>query len=119
PLRVSRVSPFELAIIVALVALSTWGLSQLLHASGGRLYHFDALTTSMSFGSQWLLNRKRRENWPGWIAVDIMYVPFYLASGLYLTATLYAIYLVMSIMGWRAWKGTWRESTANLSAAAE
>jgi nicotinamide mononucleotide transporter len=114
PLRVSRVSFFELALIVALVALSTWGLSHLLHASGGRLHQVDALTTSMSFGSQWLLNRKRLENWIGWIAVDIIYVPFYLASGLRLTAMLYAIYLVMAVMGWREWKRSWQRSTGNV-----
>lgn len=114
PLRVSRVSFFELALIVALVALSTWGLSHLLHASGGRLHQVDVLTTSMSFGSQWLLNRKRLENWIGWIAVDIIYVPFYLASGLRLTAMLYAIYLVMAVMGWREWKRSWQRSTGNV-----
>lgn len=113
PLRVSRAPATELWVILALVAISTYVLSHLLAAAGGKFSHVDALTTSMSFGSQWLLNRKRLENWLGWIAVDIIYVPFYFSSGLALTAILYAVYLTMAILGWRAWKETWRRSVAD------
>ena len=65
------------------------------------------MTTSISLVSQWLLNRKRLENWIGWIIVDIIYVPLYVYKELYLTAILYALFLVMAIIGLVQWRQSW------------
>ena len=63
----------------------------------------DALTTVLSLVAQYLLCRKRLENWIVWIVVDAIYVPLYLSRDLDLTALLYALFLVMCIYGLRAW----------------
>jgi nicotinamide mononucleotide transporter len=39
-----------------------------------------------------------------WIAVNVIAVPLYAYKGLYLTAVLYAVFLVNAVYGWRAWK---------------
>ena len=78
----------------------------LLHFKGSAMF-WDALTTSISLGAQWLLNRKRLETWIAWIVVDVIYIPLYLSQGLYLTAILYVVFLGMAITGLRAWHATW------------
>src|SRR5690606_21099674 len=90
-LRISRAPALELLLIAAFVFGATVGLWQLLHYAGGSASFWDALTTSLSLASQWLLNRKRLESWAGWILVDGIYVPLYVFKELYLTAILYAI----------------------------
>ena len=45
--------------------------------------------------------------WIGWIVVDIIYIPLYAYKELYLTSILYALFLIMAIMGLRAWRVSW------------
>lgn len=111
-LRISRAPALELLLIAAFVVGGTLGLRQLLHLAGGSASFWDALTTSLSLASQWLLNRKRLESWAGWILVDAIYVPLYIYKELYLTAILYAIFFAMAVMGWRAWQRTFRDAQA-------
>jgi len=103
-LRITRSTPCESLMCVAFVVCTTILLWQLLHQVGGSASFWDALTTSLSLVSQWLLNRKRLESWVGWIVVDAIYVPLYIYKSLYLTAALYGIFLVMAVMGFHAWR---------------
>ena len=66
----------------------------------------DGFLTSASLLGQILLSRKKLENWHVWIVVDILYVALYIHKGLMLTAVLYASFVVMAIMGLRAWSKT-------------
>jgi nicotinamide mononucleotide transporter len=103
-----RASPLELTIVIVLTVLSTVLLWRCLQYVGGSASFWDALTTSISLGSQWLLTRKRIENWLGWIAVDIIYVPLYVYKELYLTALLYFVFLCMAMIGWVEWQKSLR-----------
>jgi nicotinamide mononucleotide transporter len=111
PLKVTRATAVELSLLIALAAGGTIGLWQALEPLGGSASFWDALTTSLSLASQWLLNRKRLESWVGWILVDVIYVPLYVSKDLYLTAILYAVFLLMAVMGLRAWRTSWRQET--------
>jgi nicotinamide mononucleotide transporter len=106
-MQVKRASEVEVAVLLVLIAAGTLGLAQLLQRAGGSASFWDALTTSISLASQWLLNRKRLENWIGWIVVDIIYIPLYAYKELYLTSILYALFLIMAILGFRAWRVNW------------
>lgn len=66
--------------------------------------HADGLLTAGSLLGQWLLSRKKLENWLVWIVVDVLYVGLYLYKGLTLTAMLYAVFVLMAVAGWRAWR---------------
>jgi nicotinamide mononucleotide transporter len=111
PLKVARASAWELSLICVFVAASTLGLWMALDTVGGSASFWDAVTTSISLASQWLLNRKRLESWIGWIIVDVIYVPLYIYKDLYLTALLYGLFLLMAVMGLRAWNAAWREES--------
>ena len=65
---------------------------------------WDAFPTAASLIGQWLLGRKYVENWPVWIIVKIVSVALFAYKGLWLTVLLYAVFVAMSFMGWRAWK---------------
>lgn len=104
PLRISRVGAAHArALLIGGVAL-TLALWLTLRHVGGSASFFDALTTSISLCAQWLLNRKHVESWYAWIAADLIYIPLYTYKELYLTAGLYAVFLVMAAMGLLQWR---------------
>ena len=107
-LEMGRASSRELLLLLACAVIGTLALWQLLHRWGGSATFWDALTTSLSLCSQWLLNRKRLESWLGWIVVDVIYIPLYASKELYLTALLYAVFLIMAVIGWRSWRNVLR-----------
>ncbi|HEX7435599.1 MAG TPA: nicotinamide riboside transporter PnuC [Caldimonas sp.] len=63
-----------------------------------------AFPTAASVIGQWLLGRKYIENWPAWLIVNIVSVALFAYKGLWLTVILYAVFIVMSVAGWRAWR---------------
>lgn len=107
-LHVSRVSLVELMIVLACGIAITAGLWKLVNFAGGVSPFFDAITTALSLCAQWLLNRKRLENWFFWIAADLIYIPLYAYKHLYLTSILYVIFFLMCLMGIWQWQTTWR-----------
>jgi nicotinamide mononucleotide transporter len=66
--------------------------------------HADGFLTAGSLLGQVLLSRKKLENWHAWIAVDILYVGLYVYKHLVLTAILYGVFVLMALVGLRAWR---------------
>jgi nicotinamide mononucleotide transporter len=77
--------------------------------------YLDSATTSTSLVAQWMMTRKILENWAVWVAVDVVYIGMFIFKQLYLTAGLYAVFLVLAVMGFRQWKRslTAREEAKN------
>jgi nicotinamide mononucleotide transporter len=65
----------------------------------------DAFIAAFCVAAQWLQVRKNIENWPLWVIVNLVAVVSYWNAALAYTAFLYAVYLVMALAGWRAWRG--------------
>ena len=65
---------------------------------------WDAFPTAASVLGQWLLGRKYVENWPVWIAVNLVAIGLFAYKALWLTVVLYAVFVAMSLVGWRAWR---------------
>ena len=63
----------------------------------------DGFLTAGSLLGQVLLSRKKIENWHVWIVVDVLYVGLYMYKNLMLTAILYALFVVMAVVGLRVW----------------
>lgn len=65
---------------------------------------WDAFPTAISLVGQFLLGRKYIENWAAWIIVNAVSVALFVHKGLWLTVLLYAVFIVLSVVGWRAWQ---------------
>ena len=58
---------------------------------------------TLSILAQLLMVARKIETWPVWFVVDCIAVPLYASKGLYLTAAVYAFFLVLVVMGWIRW----------------
>jgi nicotinamide mononucleotide transporter len=103
-LAVTHATRLEWAILGLVVPLATVMLWRILFLVQGAAPFWDALTSVLSLSAQYLLSRKRLENWYFWIAADLIYVPLYFSRSLPLTAILYAVFLVMCLVGLWQWK---------------
>lgn len=105
PLEVERASLKLLAGVAAFVAAATAGLTLFLHTVHDSAPFLDALTTALSLGAQYLLNRKAIENWLLWMTADVIYIYLYASPPrrLYLTALLYFVFLCLCVAGLRSW----------------
>ena len=74
--------------------------------------NIDGFLTAGSLVGQFLLSRKKVENWIVWIVVDILYVGLYVYKGLMLTAVLYALFVVLAGIGLVAWRRSIGPKTA-------
>ena len=108
-LKISRTTRVEWLTLALLIPLGTWGFREILLAVNGAAPFWDSLTTVLSLAAQYLLCRKRFENWFLWIAADLIYVPLYLSRQLPLTAVLYAVFLGMCLIGVREWNRSMRK----------
>ncbi len=108
-LRVTRTPPREAALLAGGAVLLAVGMgSALARGTDASLPWLDSSLTAASLAAQWLLTRKRLENWIVWIAADAVYIGMFLYKGLRLTAVLYAIFLVLAVLGWREWRRSLR-----------
>ncbi|WP_170172476.1 nicotinamide riboside transporter PnuC [Hymenobacter rigui] len=87
------------------------------HHTDAALPHWDAFTTAGSLVAQYLLMRKRLENWWLWIVVDIIYVPILWYKHLYPTSALYVLYLGLAVYGYWEWRRAMRQEQAALPEA--
>ncbi|MGD9835699.1 MAG: nicotinamide riboside transporter PnuC [Piscinibacter sp.] len=89
-----------LALAIAWPALALF----LDHRTDSDVPWFDAFPTAASVIGQWLLGRKYVENWLVWLLVNVVSVALFAFKGLWLTVLLYAMFAVLSVVGWRAWR---------------
>jgi nicotinamide mononucleotide transporter len=65
--------------------------------------YYDSTTTAVSLVAQYLLSRRKLENWPLWIGVDVVYVGIYWHRDLALSSLLYAVLTGLALYGYREW----------------
>lgn len=104
-LRVARLPRRGLLAVVAACAV-LWPATGLFldHYTDTDVPWWDAFPTAVSLVGQVLLGRKYIENWAVWIVVNVVAVGLFVHKALWLTAGLYAVFIVLSVIGWRAWR---------------
>lgn len=64
----------------------------------------DSFTTWGAVVATWLVARKVLQNWHYWFVIDAISVYLYASRELLLTAILFSVYLLLIIIGYRAWR---------------
>jgi len=102
-------------LIAALATLAAWPLLGLLlqRVTDSDVPFLDALPTVGSVAGQLLLARKQVDNWPVWVAVNLVSVVLFAVKGLWLTTALYLVFAVLALAGWRTWAGLARRRQAH------
>jgi nicotinamide mononucleotide transporter len=64
----------------------------------------DSLVTWASVFATFLVARKVYENWHWWLIIDSASLCLYFTRGLYVTMVLFAVYVLMIVLGMREWR---------------
>ena len=103
------------AICIAVTAVMSLALGFLMaRYTNAASPYIDASIAGMSITAQLLLAWRKLENWLLWIVTDVVAIGLYLSKGLQPTAILYAVFLVLSVIGFVDW---WRKLRAQGHAA--
>ena len=104
-LHVSRTSR-RLSVILSSLGLAGAGVLGVVlrGATDAALPFMDSFLSSTSLVAQWMMTKKKLENWLVWIGVDVLYVGMFIFKHLYLTAGLYAVFLVLAVRGYVDWR---------------
>jgi nicotinamide mononucleotide transporter len=94
------------AIIIAIIStvsiaiLTGWALSKF---TGAYSPYIDALASSISLMANWLLAKRYLQNWFFWIVADMILIGLFWSKGLYLSSSIYLVFLLMCIKGFIDW----------------
>lgn len=103
--RVGLLRPGERAICVATTAAVSLALGFVMDTqTNAAAPYVDASIAGMSISAQLLLAWRKLENWLLWIVTDIVAIGLYLSKGLKPTAALYAVFLVLCVIGFIDWR---------------
>ena len=106
-LQVTTLTPRTLLLLVALGGIGTVAIGYLFDRyTDANLAYWDAFTTSFSLVGQYMLAKKKLENWILWIVVDAVAAGIYVYKELYLLALLYFLYLGLATYGYYRWRST-------------
>lgn len=111
---VSETDKGLLLVLLILGAGAAFFLGTFLYAkTDAALPYLDSSTTVMSLIAQWMIAKKKIENWLIWIAADVIYVGMYVYKELYLTSGLYFIFILLAIKGYAEWKKSLKQIPSN------
>lgn len=104
-LHISNLSTFELKQVL-IVTLLLWPLLAFLldRYTDSDVALWDGLVTALSLLGQYLLAKKKIENWWVWLLVNCITVGLMAFKSLWLTAGLYVIFAILSYVGVKAWR---------------
>jgi len=102
--RVEPLAPPAFLIAMAAGIAGTFlvgAITTRLHAA---LPYPDAALMSFSLVGSWWQARKHIANWWLWIVVDLLYIGEYIYKHLWVTAILYAVLVILAVLGLRDWR---------------
>jgi nicotinamide mononucleotide transporter len=102
----------HLAALACVIALSALSGTLLAHYTEAAFPFLDSFTTWGAVLTTWMVARKILENWLYWIVIDSLSIFIYAERGLYLTAGLFAVYVVIVIFGFMTWMRHYRKQFA-------
>ncbi len=109
--KVSTLSPQVLAGLILAGAVGVVLIGYLFdNYTDADLAYWDAFTTSFSLVGQYMLAKKKIENWILWLVVDTAAAGIYFYKELYMLSLLYFLYLGLATYGFINWRKSLREN---------
>jgi nicotinamide mononucleotide transporter len=105
-----------LAVLLVLAALNGWAMQRWTSAAWPFV---DSFITWGSVLTTVLVVRKVLENWLYWLLLDGLAMVVYIDRGLYPTAILFALYLVIVVFGYVKWRREYRGYATSLPVASQ
>ena len=106
-LHVTKTGARLAVVLMVMSAVGAIALGLFLkQATDAKLPYLDSFLASTSLAAQYMMTRKKLENWLVWIFVDVLYVGMYVFKDLYVTAGLYAVFLALAVRGYIDWRRT-------------
>lgn len=99
-------------VIIGISLLLLGGLYWFRVRTGGDYAFVDAFATAFSFIGMWLLSKKYIENWIVWGFVNIAFVMMSWQMKTYGYVALYALFGLMSVLGYLKWASLMRKQNA-------
>ncbi|MFT5140102.1 MAG: nicotinamide mononucleotide transporter [Lysobacterales bacterium] len=110
-LKVTTWPLYKHLVAVSIILLLMFFSGNLLtNYTDAALPHLDSFTTWGAVVATYMVTRKILENWLYWFVIDAVSVGLYTSRGLYLTAILFTVYLVMIVFGYRNWRASMKEN---------
>ena len=94
----------HIKIVSCILALSIFFGFILEQFTNAALPFWDSLTTWGAVITTYLVAKKFIENWIYWFVIDFVSVFLFVSRDLYLTASLFFVYLIIICFGYSAWK---------------
>lgn len=66
--------------------------------------YLDAIVASSAAMAMWWMAKRKIENWLAWIISNIVAIPLNIYKGFYLFALMYLLFLVLAVLGFKAWQ---------------
>ena len=101
-LEITSLSAWKNLLIILIIAFLTL-VSGFALNNDPTLDYLDAFTTWGAIIATFMVAKKILENWLYWIVIDSVAIYLYLEKGLYLTALLFAAYVLIALVGYLAW----------------
>lgn len=92
---------FIILLVVVLTVVAGFLLNEFTDTD---VAYIDGFCTVSSFVAQFLMTRKKLENWLLWIVTDLVFIPLYIYKELYATAVLYLLFTFIAAQGYIEWK---------------
>lgn len=114
-IRIEPISPKLVIIQMLITAVGgvIFGLS-LKHFTDAAVPMLDSQLAAFSLLATYWTSRKHIATWILWVFVDIVYVGMFIYKDLYLTAGLYAAFVLMAAFGWWQWEQVKRKQQTKL-----
>jgi len=84
----------------------------LAQSTDARLPYIDSFTTWASVVTTWMVARKVLENWWYWMLINSVSIFLFIDRELYQTAAMLGVYLLLSLIGYMAWRKTYIEQNS-------
>ena len=112
PISVWTLRQHGLAIVsvIVLSAISGYLLS---NNTDAQLPYLDSFTTWGAVLTTVMVARKVLENWLYWIVIDAASIYLYLDRELYQTVGLFAVYVMLAVVGYLAWRKHYLEAVSS------